>query len=256
MPENDKTQKDSGEANNENHRASSGGLWRICIGGGVLLAALLFISIYLPNLTERVKFFTVNALSLLVLVAIVVQAFIYRRQWDSMREQADIMRENIKETREMFYMANRAYFGIVGVGLTGFEAGNLPIVTIKVLNAGNTPAWKIRMHSRIDFTTEQLDYMSVVDRLFAAIEMSPIVPAKTDRDFTIEAPPGTQPLNPNQVLGVNLGALKMFVRGEILYEDISGETRTFPFCLERRNGIFGDCKRQQSPAQTTQNPAE
>lgn len=248
MPQNEQTSSDPNKADKNDERASHTGLGWIVLAGGILLLVLLFVSVYLPNLTERVKFFTVNALSLFVLVAIVVQAYIYRRQWDAMTEQAEIMRENLKETRNMFYMANRAYFGIVGVGLNDFGAGKLPNVVLKILDAGNTPAWKIRMHSRIDFTTEQLSYLTISDEVSTGIEMSPILPAKTDREFTIEAPQGTRPLNEHQVLGVSVGALNMFVRGEVIYEDISGEDQTFPFCLEYRNGIFGDCKREHQKA--------
>ena len=252
MPQNNQPNGDAQNADNDDDGTRDTWLFWFVLAGAVLFLALLVVSVYLPNLTERVKFFTANALSLLVLVAIVVQVYINRRQWDSMREQADIMRENIRETRDMFYMANRAYFGILGVGLNDFEAGKLPTVVLKVLNAGNTPAWRIRMHSRIDFTTKQLTYLTDANRPIA--EMSPILPAKTDREFTIEAPAGTPALNQAQVLGVALGAVKLFVRGELIYEDISGDDQVFPFCLEYRKGIFGDCKRpHEQPDQTNPN---
>src|SRR5438270_10195275 len=64
----------------------------VYIIGAVLLLALLLVSYLHPSMAERVKFFTVNALSLLVLVAIVVQAIIYRRQWTVMEDQRSAMK--------------------------------------------------------------------------------------------------------------------------------------------------------------------
>lgn len=77
------------------------GLRWILIFGGVFLVALLAASIFLPNLSERVKFFTVNALSLLVLLVIAVQTYIYRRQWEVIDRQEKVMREGLEETRNL-----------------------------------------------------------------------------------------------------------------------------------------------------------
>jgi hypothetical protein len=66
---------------------------------GLMLFALLLVSYFHPNMVERVKFFTVNALSLLVLVAIVAQAVIYRRQWSVMERQEDTMHEQLEAAK-------------------------------------------------------------------------------------------------------------------------------------------------------------
>src|SRR5438094_6873661 len=89
MPQNDQTNQDSNRPNKKNDSSSHAGLWWILIAGGIFLVALLVLNIFLPNLTERVKFFTVNALSLLVVAIIAVQAYIYRRQWGAMERSLE-----------------------------------------------------------------------------------------------------------------------------------------------------------------------
>jgi hypothetical protein len=84
------------------------GLRRIFVVGGILLAVLLVVSIFAPYMSERVKFFTVNALSILVLVAIVVQAYIYRRQWETMDRQLTAF-ENQTAQNEWAFRANQRH---------------------------------------------------------------------------------------------------------------------------------------------------
>jgi hypothetical protein len=86
------SQKSRPETNHDvhpkNQRVSRSGLW-IGVGALILLTAfavLVVITVYFVNEhSERTKFFTVNTLSLSVLVAIIVQAFIYRGQWKAMQ---------------------------------------------------------------------------------------------------------------------------------------------------------------------------
>ncbi len=88
-------------------------LLKIVALGGILFAALLVVSVFAPNMSERIKFFTVNALSLLVLLAIVVQSFIYHRQRDVMERQL----KATEEAAEASYIAQRAYIGITDLRL-------------------------------------------------------------------------------------------------------------------------------------------
>jgi|GEM_PF-3996892 len=76
------------------------GLRVVFVVGGVFLSVLLLISIFQPGMAERVKFFTVNALSLLVLMAIIVQVIVYRRQWEVMQEQRRVMGKQLQTMRD------------------------------------------------------------------------------------------------------------------------------------------------------------
>ncbi len=172
MPQNDQTKNDARKAGKNNKRAPHAGLWWILVAGGVFLVTLLFVSTYLPGMSERVKFFTVNALSILILTAIAVQAYIYRRQWKAMQGQLDamegqsrIMGESLVETRRMVehneravkvaeesievarentIYAQRAYLTVTKrVALTdGF--------LLRIRNVGNTPANDVHVRAVAD----------------------------------------------------------------------------------------------------------
>jgi membrane protein implicated in regulation of membrane protease activity len=134
----------------------------ILLGGGVLLVVLLLISVFLPNLSERVKFFTVNALSLLVLLVIAVQTYIYRRQWEvierqekvmqeqseAMKGQLEAMRESLTETRKSMRYSQAAYITVKAIDATTFIVGEKIEVTIIFTNDGNTPAYNVDTYSR------------------------------------------------------------------------------------------------------------
>jgi|SRR5712692_7473039 len=129
MPQNDKANGDPSKTDKKDNRTSHAGLWWIVLAGGVLFLVLLFVSVYLPNLTERVKFFTVTALSLLVVVVIAVQAYIYRRQWEAMENQTEY--------------AQRAYVSIPIANLDvgeDFGRNQFFIFSLRIKNCGNTPA--------------------------------------------------------------------------------------------------------------------
>ncbi len=168
-PKNDKTANDSPNSDNNSGRAPDAKLWWIFVTGGILFVALLFGSIFIPNLTERVKFFTANALSLSVLVAIGVQAYIYRRQWEVMKTQADSMRDGLEETRSLVAQNERAvraaeqsseiaqqnmiYAQRANIGISNGEAvrvGADILFRLKVENSGHTPAYDVQVVKWVD----------------------------------------------------------------------------------------------------------
>src|SRR5215210_3495245 len=116
-------------------------------------------------MSERVKFFTVNALSLLVFIAIAVQAYIYRRQWeameDSLAETRKIVDQNeravkvaergIEVAQNAAYIEQRAYVGIQRMTVEGLDEGRCPILNITWINGGKTPAWRFRCVPRLVF---------------------------------------------------------------------------------------------------------
>lgn len=153
MPQTEEPQNQPSNAHQKNHGTSRAGLRWVYIAGGVLLVALLFLSVYLPNLTERVKFFTANALSILVTVVIVAQAFINRRQWNVMERQSGLMEESLTETRrilaqnERFSRINsRAYVFIDTANLDApIRSGKFPLAKIAMRNSGKSPAYSHRV---------------------------------------------------------------------------------------------------------------
>jgi hypothetical protein len=172
MPQDNQTGNDSSEANKQEDsiphvtvRAKSFGLRWIIIGGCIATVALLLLSVFLPNLTERVKFFTVNFLSLLVLVIIAVQAYIYKRQWEAMQESlsqneravrasetqaiasqssAKAAERMIEITQQAYIASERAYIGIREITMGSFSVGQIPTLNVTWYNGGKTPASRFR----------------------------------------------------------------------------------------------------------------
>src|SRR6266849_7849759 len=52
--------------------------------------------------------------------------------------------ENAKIARESFYIGERPYFGVVGMGVTGVFSQQVPTLKIALMNGGQTPAWRLR----------------------------------------------------------------------------------------------------------------
>lgn len=93
MPQDDDANADDPVKSDEDKKASNTG-WRIIVAAAVIAAvAIVGVGFLYIKESERVAFITVNTLSLLVLVAIAVQAYIYRKQWEAMEEQRDAMTE-------------------------------------------------------------------------------------------------------------------------------------------------------------------
>jgi hypothetical protein len=108
LPQDDDADADDAVKSHENKKALNTG-WRVIVVAAVVAAvAIVGVGFLYIKESERVAFITVNTLSLLVLVAIAVQAYIYRKQWeamgeqrDAMKEQAGLMRDSLAETRKM-----------------------------------------------------------------------------------------------------------------------------------------------------------
>jgi hypothetical protein len=122
-------------------------LTKVLFFGGILLAALLMVSVFAPNMSERIKFFTVNALSLLVLLAIAIQAFIYHQQREVMERQL----KATEQAAEASYIAQRAYIGVTGLRLESkgivtapLVVGETPTLFVRWNNGGTTPARNFR----------------------------------------------------------------------------------------------------------------
>lgn len=149
MQKNSNRDADTGKTNENNDPAQSKVVWTIVAAGVAGVLAILFVSLFFPNLTERTKFFTTNALSVLVLDVIVVQAYIYSKQWDVMERQVRVAERNVKIAENAFYIGEAPYFGIANItyywGPTNAQAGTKggarPKVWITFLNGGKTPAW-------------------------------------------------------------------------------------------------------------------
>jgi hypothetical protein len=137
-----------------------------------LLVTLIIVGgFFVDEHSERIKFVTVNALSLLVLVIIAVQAYIYKRQWDAMLElknlsqrQADTFDKQVDKMQgqvdaigkqsdtmqgqlDAMKHSQRALIVLDGFHLQGIEeiasgeSNEQITIGYKIINQGNTLAW-------------------------------------------------------------------------------------------------------------------
>jgi hypothetical protein len=248
MPQDDHANNDSSEANKKNNSASHAGLRWILITGIVLLLALLSLSIFHPNLSERVKFFTVNALSLLVLAAIAVQAYIYRRQWEAMQDSLAETRKMVEQNeraveaaersleiaQENTVYAQRAYVSISKGSVWVTEEGGLFKMEIK--NFGNTPANDVQIFSVAEVKEEP----PVLDMSSAKwTQVGLLAPQWYIERFV----PTASEITTEQRRLIANGSLKLFCSGVIQYQDFFGQTRHTKFCFYQRFGSirFGPC---------------
>lgn len=131
----------SGQANNDQNKSHDKTpsrfrvqWWWILAGTIVLLAGLFIVSHTFNDTLIRINFLTVNTLSILVLAAIAVQAFIYHRQREVMEKQWEIMERSL-------VVQSRAYIGILDIQAEWSK--RLILVTIQ--NTGIVPAEDIHI---------------------------------------------------------------------------------------------------------------
>jgi hypothetical protein len=124
------------------------GLRRIVMFTGIALLILLVVSIFMPNLTERVKFFTANTLNLFLLLAVAVQAYIYRRQWEVMERQGKEIERQSEQAKRHTIDTLRAYISIRTV------VPDLPRqILVEIVNFGQTPAHQVQFAHRVAVRT-------------------------------------------------------------------------------------------------------
>lgn len=82
-------------------------VWRIAAAGIGLVLVILAVSLFWPGVHERTKFFTTSALSVLVLDIIAIQAYIYTKHWEAMRDSLEETRRMVKQNERLVKIAQR-----------------------------------------------------------------------------------------------------------------------------------------------------
>jgi hypothetical protein len=113
---------------------------RLVIGGGAFVVVALAVYTYCySNMTDRFKFWADTSVQVLIFTAIVVQAIIYRRQWEIMQKQVEIAN-----------VALEPHLRITNIRVVNFEAGEHPVFVIWIINEGATDAVDIELSMRIN----------------------------------------------------------------------------------------------------------
>lgn len=222
----------------ENQTVTRPGLW-IGIGGLTLLVAfagLAVVAVYFVNEhSERIKFFTVNALSVSVLAAIIVQACVY---WG----QRNLMRVSLAENRDIFYKGQRAYIGIKHVIFQNLGADARPTATLILKNAGHTPAWAVEIRTQPALGTKHPSWADVASGKVDGV--AHFIPADEGCEVVVDI---GLTFTEEMISDIKTCKRILFVRGTIIFTDISRARQTFPFCVTLRpGGKWGDCQQDHS----------
>jgi hypothetical protein len=248
-------------------------VWSI-IAGAIVVLILLFVSLFFPNLTERTKFFTTNALSALVLDVIIVQAYIYRKQWQAMREQRDAMKaqlgamhdqarslkDTLVETRNLIsqnertikaaersiqiaeksmILAQRAWVTVTH-GHIIQPATIDPTFELKITNSGNTPATQVQISARAQVRQNEPSDIDVIEISEASAEIGIIAP----KEHVLRFVPTEQSISVDEKEWLQIMTARLYCWGIIRYVDIFDQERFTRFCFRQRTepGTFGPCK--------------
>jgi hypothetical protein len=87
-------------------------------------------------------------ISALILIVVAVQAYIYRRQWEAMKNQGDLMAKQLKQSSGALKITERAWIFAEGTSFNYFKDANTierAAVGVVFRNTGRTPAFNVEL---------------------------------------------------------------------------------------------------------------
>jgi hypothetical protein len=197
------------------------GLWYIVAGGVCLFGILYYLSRAFSLVTDRYAFIAQGGVNILIFLGILVQALIYRRQWDAME------RSLFQAERSSIY-ANRAYLVAKIRNKEPYQ------FKLWIQNGGNTPATNVivcyacRVMQdppwQLDKQTGQVAYSAGSD---IEVRLGVIAPnGSHETVWTVAFTPKTDVQKQEWENGV-----KLFCWGRIYYEDMFNKGRHTDFCF-------------------------
>jgi hypothetical protein len=219
-----------------------GGFWWIALGAVILVAVVIRYSRVFDTLSAQYTFIGQNVLNVLIAAAIVVQALIYRRQWDAMRGSLTVARDSAKTARDAFYVGEAPYFGIKGGGIhfTDLVVGRAPGIDASFMNGGKTPAWHFQPIGKlvIGDSPDGPDFLPLISRDAHAATFIPSgamqgVRWRTEFIYTQEV-----------FDIISSERAKFFAVVEVHYMDMRKvwRHRSFRFVWNHGTGTFSDCE--------------
>lgn len=229
MPEHKKRKHKSKADEDISHNLSLKSTWiTLFLASLIYLAVLTIVAyLYVNEHSERIRFFTVNTLSWLVLVAVILQVVIYRKQWHAMQD-------TLSEMRISRELENRAWVGVKNLNFRESPFGGHDILA-SFVNSGNTPAivrvafvGEPREDSPPDnIKLQQAPHEGSRIALFPHVEV-------TNRIYTLppgHAPVTLQPTNPDHA---------WYLYGVLEYDDAFGRHHTTKFCYRTAAETIND----------------
>jgi len=223
-------------------------LRRIIIYSVIAYLILLGLSFFWPNLAERTKFFTSNALVLALLIVAIVQVLIYYRQqvimhkqWEAMNTQAATMQEQLgvmREAQKSFAVGERAYLTVKEVVF--IEKGERPQVLYTLFNGGRTPAFDVSGDTDVTIGAEPRT--DEIESLGHPYGEKACIPAGTEK-HVVGSFPNTV-INAAHWQAIEAGTSTFFARGVFYYKDFHGVQHNLRFCVgyDPRLNVFREYK--------------
>lgn len=225
------------------------------------IGTLLYISWYHVKASENTQFFVIGLLGFGTLIVIIVQAVIYRQQWQAMNDslsrtdqiieqntalvtamqtQVDLMEDSLQQSDEAVEQAKqtliysqRAYVTASLKGINHDRGDKRGHVLVDFENAGNTPANDVSVCYNIEYLKEPPECCKadavkpVVWDVGTCETIGVIAPKKlTPKTFYMEA------VSPKQSVEFHGNLLFLYCWGTITYTDVFRDGRrksTFAF---------------------------
>jgi hypothetical protein len=192
-------------------------LRRIIIGALTIFVVLVLVSIFKPYMNERIRFLTDSTLNLLIVLIVAVQAYIYRRQWEAMRD-------TLKEMRISRELENRAWIGVTAIDLEDAKSGGVEVVATFV-NGGNSPAivkMEYRMEVLEQSPPDDVSLGSFPDE-GSTLAFFPNTERKSQLGLLPGVPMPAKPKSPSHTY---------YVYGSLRYEDVFQQRHITRFCYK------------------------
>lgn len=161
-----------------------------------------------------------------------------RRQWEAVRNQAVIMKQQIKDINEQFALENRAWITVDGVDRGEFQVGEKTKIVVAFINSGNTPAINMGGISHSGFLKIENFAPVCVDS--DAITNIAVLGPGDKNAFTGYT---KKQLSKDDIDSLNNRSLRYYVWGYIYYDDIFGRKHLTEYCFVSRPDIkdFNSC---------------
>lgn len=140
------------------------GLRRITKGTILAASVLIAVTILHPNLPKAI-FLTGSLLNLSIIVAVIIQAYIYVGQWDTMERSLERTDDIIKKMQAQLGTMNEGLaieraktdprLRVSKVRIENFEAGTSPIFIVTIANDGLIDATGVELHIGIKMGTDK-----------------------------------------------------------------------------------------------------
>jgi len=228
-----------------------GGFWWIVLGASVLSGVVIRLSWVFESQTSQYTFIAQGVLNILIFAAILVQALIYRRQWDAMTDtlgetrQVVIQNERLavaaeasaKAAQESTHLMAQSQRPDITLGLKFgvLEVGKPIPFEFEVFNAGKETAYNFGIHISCDWKPVGFD--GVLD--YGKPKHEAAEPIRPQARKYVH-PQWFYPLQPHELFTLINGTVWLFVYGILWYEDGTGRRYDEPFCRRFDRGSPND----------------